>query len=62
MKSASGNVLSYDEAHGAHPFAIFASEKSDRVSVILIMTECDEDVCEYGLGMYALADRRKTAH
>ena len=62
VKDAGGNVLSYDEAHGADPFVVFASEKADRVSVILAMKECDEDACEYGLGIYALTDRREIAN
>lgn len=60
VSDAAGNVLGNDETSGADPFVVFSPQKSGRVSVVLTMKECSEDLCEYGLGFYSLADRKET--
>jgi hypothetical protein len=57
IEDGSGNVLGNDEAHGAEPFVVFSPQDPGRVSVILVMKECGEDACEYGLGFYELTER-----
>jgi hypothetical protein len=57
VEDGAGNVLGNDETDGADPFVVFSPTKSGRVSVIVGMKECGEDVCEYGFGFYSLVQR-----
>jgi len=53
-RDAAGNVLDNDEAKGADPILLFRVEATGSVEIVVSMKACEEDACEYGVGLHTL--------